>query len=288
MEQERYATAIYPTVSLMNHSCKPSVICSFVNDSNRILIRATRHIDANEPIWNCYGPHYLKMNDIERRVALDEQYHFKCKCDYCDTNSALIVDDNIFFVFKCFHCSSVCLKFGNCEQCDHVNRPDEYYRLIKTIKKVVHKPDGELEKTLNSMEKILFVDSPSQFESILSKKTRKIFKNSIDYVDYSKILDDKARLLCDKSEFKKASICLMKSIQLLRTVYAYDSGFQTDQIEIALELYKLAELLCKCGEFKSALNMANEALRIASSTFNTDTNVFRNISLLKDNISKCI
>ncbi|XP_033119372.1 SET and MYND domain-containing protein 4-like isoform X2 [Anneissia japonica] len=59
VEQKRIATAVFPTISLLNHSCNPNVIVSFKDDE--IIVRTTRTIGTEEELLHCYGPHYKHM-----------------------------------------------------------------------------------------------------------------------------------------------------------------------------------------------------------------------------------
>ncbi|KAJ9586076.1 hypothetical protein L9F63_020273, partial [Diploptera punctata] len=79
--QERIATAIYPTASMMNHSCDPSIINSFYNDI--LIVRACKDIPKEAEVFNCYGPHYRRMGQQERQDVLQLQYFFKCTCEPC-------------------------------------------------------------------------------------------------------------------------------------------------------------------------------------------------------------
>ncbi|XP_039285640.1 SET and MYND domain-containing protein 4 isoform X2 [Nilaparvata lugens] len=78
---ERAATAIYPSASMMNHSCQPNIINSFYNE--HLVVRAMCNIPRGSEVLNCYGPHYLRMNAKERRKCLREQYYFECECQHC-------------------------------------------------------------------------------------------------------------------------------------------------------------------------------------------------------------
>ncbi len=82
-EQVRYATAIYPRVSLLNHSCEPNILTSFQADSRVMVVKSSRQIPAASEISNCYGPHHLRMGVSDRRRALRDQYHFECTCAAC-------------------------------------------------------------------------------------------------------------------------------------------------------------------------------------------------------------
>ncbi|CAG2179520.1 unnamed protein product, partial [Oppiella nova] len=80
-EDKRIATAIYPTVSLMNHSCDPNVIAIY--DKKLLIVRAARGIPKGHQVVNCYGPHCKRMSTKDRRTALMDQYFFACDCSPC-------------------------------------------------------------------------------------------------------------------------------------------------------------------------------------------------------------
>ena len=54
--QYRVATAIYPSASMMNHSCDPTVINSFFGE--RLIVRAIKSVEKGGEVYNCYGPHF--------------------------------------------------------------------------------------------------------------------------------------------------------------------------------------------------------------------------------------
>ena len=76
--QFRIATAIYPSASMMNHSCDPTVINSFFNQ--RLIVRAIKPVKAGGEVYNCYGPHFRHHPLPERQENLRGQYHFTCEC----------------------------------------------------------------------------------------------------------------------------------------------------------------------------------------------------------------
>lgn len=84
MTSSRIFTAIFPKVSMLNHSCDPNICNSF--DGPFLTIYASRDIAANEEIFNCYGPNYKLMSKSERQTALKQQYCFECKCEKCSKN----------------------------------------------------------------------------------------------------------------------------------------------------------------------------------------------------------
>ena len=85
----RIATAIFPRLSLLNHSCDPNLIVSYVGTS--VTVKSTRPISAESQAFNCYGPHFVRMGGRERREALWRQYHFRCQCEKCVNEVSLFV-----------------------------------------------------------------------------------------------------------------------------------------------------------------------------------------------------
>lgn len=81
---DRLFTAIFPQISLFNHSCWPNIRNKF--ECNRLTVYATRPIQTGDEIYNCYGPNYkLMQSRDERQSALRQQYCFDCKCIKCMT-----------------------------------------------------------------------------------------------------------------------------------------------------------------------------------------------------------
>lgn len=80
----RIFTAIFPKISMLNHSCDPNIRNCF--DGAFLRIHATRDIEENEEIFNCYGPNYKLMSKMDRKIALKQQYCFDCNCPRCTSN----------------------------------------------------------------------------------------------------------------------------------------------------------------------------------------------------------
>lgn len=80
----RVFTAIFPKISLFNHSCDPNIRNYF--DGNTLTVFASRNIPNSDEIFNCYGPNYKLMCQRDRQLALSQQYCFNCQCDRCTSN----------------------------------------------------------------------------------------------------------------------------------------------------------------------------------------------------------
>ncbi|KAJ3588720.1 hypothetical protein NHX12_009574 [Muraenolepis orangiensis] len=94
----RVASALFPTLSLLNHSCRPNTSLVFsppdpaggggsVADgtprSVSLSVRAAGDITAGQEILHCYGPHSSRMPTAERQRLLLDQYYFRCLCEAC-------------------------------------------------------------------------------------------------------------------------------------------------------------------------------------------------------------
>ncbi|KAK3766180.1 hypothetical protein RRG08_025181 [Elysia crispata] len=75
------AAAIYPVLSLINHSCDPSVVRhSF---GNVCVARAIRSIKKDQELRDNYGALYPVMDLSMRQSHLQSQYFFTCQCEAC-------------------------------------------------------------------------------------------------------------------------------------------------------------------------------------------------------------
>ena len=79
--EDRIALAVYPTASLMNHSCQPNVAVSF--QGSQLTVRATEPIKAGGHISHCYGPQKGGLITPLRQQQLRHQYCFTCQCQGC-------------------------------------------------------------------------------------------------------------------------------------------------------------------------------------------------------------
>ncbi|CAJ0956926.1 unnamed protein product [Ranitomeya imitator] len=141
----RLATAIFPVLSLLNHSCDPNTSVSFQGRS--VMVRASRAIRKGEEVLHCYGPHKLRMKFEKRQTLLKDQYFFTCRCDVCTLEQTL-TDDTVTD-FCCLKCHSL-LK-GNDElhcinnSCAHRFRRDEILPRLKNLQRAVHGAQDQLQ-----------------------------------------------------------------------------------------------------------------------------------------------
>lgn len=121
------ATGLFPTVSLLNHSCISNTESFF--KGNKIHVRSFRPIQVNEEICYSYGPMFRKMTRSERMDTLQNQYYFTCSCPACDDRIIEDIENSetirpvLTEAFLCDMCqgplvinsgpSSKCLKCGD-------------------------------------------------------------------------------------------------------------------------------------------------------------------------------
>ena len=77
-------SAAYTTLSLLNHSCDPSVVRHCYRDI--CVVRALKHIRKGEEIIDNYGFLYATEEKHNRIKHLSDQYYFTCQCIPCKEN----------------------------------------------------------------------------------------------------------------------------------------------------------------------------------------------------------
>ena len=96
-------SAIYPVLSLINHSCDPSVVRHSYGEI--CVVRAIRNIPKGAEILDNYGALYPLTSCAERREKLLKQYYFMCNCLACQDDYPLYFDTpSEVPVFKCDNC----------------------------------------------------------------------------------------------------------------------------------------------------------------------------------------
>ena len=222
-EDKRIATAIYPTVSLMNHSCDPNV--SAVYDKGLLIVRAAKPIPEGQEVMNCYGPHCKRMSTKERQIALMEQYFFKCECNPCLTGK-----EDLSRALKCNHCNDAIISEDeknfcqNCKETDFdiksmVSEVERGLTLLSDGSKLIDEQNWtESEAKLLQSLRIL--------ETVLYSKNRNL----------GKVLDELSRLYSLMKNWSKAVEYCRESVDIVSEVFGETSA------ELMNELIKLSEL----------------------------------------------
>ncbi|XP_014247079.1 SET and MYND domain-containing protein 4-like isoform X1 [Cimex lectularius] len=74
--------ALYPFLSLINHSCDPNVVRT-IHDGDLAVLTAIQFIKNGEQVFDNYGYHHGIHGVDLRQESLVRQYYFVCKCRAC-------------------------------------------------------------------------------------------------------------------------------------------------------------------------------------------------------------
>ncbi|KAM3876950.1 LOW QUALITY PROTEIN: histone-lysine N-methyltransferase SMYD3 [Diretmus argenteus] len=80
-ELQEIGVGLYPSLSLLNHDCRPN--CVMVFEGTKLHLRAVQDISPNEELTISYIETVSVTTD--RRRHLEDQYHFTCHCQRCDS-----------------------------------------------------------------------------------------------------------------------------------------------------------------------------------------------------------
>jgi len=82
VDYQRVGAAMYPTTSLINHSCRPNANFFFRN--SHIVVKSNQKIAKGDQVFISYGPTVMSIRDTrKRRRELMANYGFLCKCPNC-------------------------------------------------------------------------------------------------------------------------------------------------------------------------------------------------------------
>lgn len=84
VKERPIGVAIYPTMSLLNHSCSPNIISIF--HRNKLVARSSKTLHCGTELNFCYGPSMFRMSKKDRIARLKEQYFFTCTCECCSSS----------------------------------------------------------------------------------------------------------------------------------------------------------------------------------------------------------
>lgn len=154
------ACGMFPSVSIMNHSCRPNVTNFFICDT--IVVKALEDISENEEIFNCYGIDYRGMNREQRQIACRSLYHFECKCIICSDQSKEV---EMLDSYLCPKCKGLVPEIPNvtfmfCLSCGEEYSLRPFRKINDEAQKYLESEDANqleiLLKSLKIREKILF------------------------------------------------------------------------------------------------------------------------------------
>ncbi|XP_055901234.1 SET and MYND domain-containing protein 4-like isoform X2 [Biomphalaria glabrata] len=248
-EQVRIATAIYPTASLMNHSCDPTIISSFIGDT--LIVRTVQDVNSGEEIFNCYGPHHCRMRREERQEILKSQYHFDCFCTRCSSGDSC---NERFSALKCSSCGGVLLKTNTCANCGQTLDG----QTCAELKKKLDITGALFSQGVHMMSRKQFEDAIKLLEDCLRQRQNILYQ---DHKDLALVQDALARCYASTGDFSQSADHLYSSISFARQMYGDKS------VEYSHELLKLAEVLFNAERFTECLTIAEQCLALFSSLY---------------------
>ncbi|KAF5300524.1 hypothetical protein FQA39_LY19146 [Lamprigera yunnana] len=80
-DREYAACAVYPSISMMNHSCCPNIMITYLKDV--AIVEAAEKVPKGEEVLNCYGIDFRYTNRQMRQEQCSQYYYFKCECKIC-------------------------------------------------------------------------------------------------------------------------------------------------------------------------------------------------------------
>lgn len=159
------ATAIFPHLALLNHSCDPNIGKYFVGA--KVVAVANRNIYKGEEVTENYHPFYALMEKRQRQQFLSNHYCFTCTCLACINDYPLRKNFTSCPKFLCTNCHQILRKDSFCDNCNlHVDvatlkdQLELYSGKVEEVKKNVANLSGSdlkggpLEKQLNCLQDI--------------------------------------------------------------------------------------------------------------------------------------
>ena len=160
---------LYPTCSLINHSCNPAMELIFYN--NYVAARAIRNVMAGEELTINYGCIFYVTPKEQRQMYLQSQYFFICTCEACKMQWPIKVElKSDIPILKCIECFMP-LSLGGasknptkveCRKCKLKQNPLEYIEALRMSSHVFEKALDraryfEIKNTLPVLEDHLIV-----------------------------------------------------------------------------------------------------------------------------------
>ncbi|XP_062391709.1 SET and MYND domain-containing protein 4 [Sardina pilchardus] len=269
-QEIRVATAIYPTLSLMNHACRPNTSVTFdpgyggggAPDGTSSLttsatgvsvtVRAARDLTAGDELLHCYGPHCSRMKVQERQRLLLEQYRFTCQCEACLQDLKSPPEGSLTTThYKCPICAKalqtgaggyVCVRKGCSGQLS--SREAE-----QTLQVITARLDQALE--------LLDLDRPDEALRLLQEALSRAKRHLLEtHKLQGKLSDTTARAYASMGSWCEAASHLSRSVLWVR------GQFGADSVEVGQQLFKLAQLHFNGGQAGQSLSVIAEAQRV--------------------------
>ncbi|XP_067289448.1 SET and MYND domain-containing protein 4 [Pseudorasbora parva] len=276
----RIATAIFPVLSLLNHSCSPNTSISFTVgfqtdplsqfscseghiDHPRsshcgvtVTVQASKDLAAGQEILHCYGPHCSRMEVKERQRHLLKQYFFHCNCQACRIDlleESQNAKENAAPGLKCLKCnkplqSHMDRYMCSMPSCGHEITSADVQNRLQGLRCLLDEAVHIMER--NRLDKALQIlkSASSQANSILTET----------HPLQGELADATARAYATTGEWSLAAS------HLKRSIVAVQAQFGEDSIELGRQLFKLAQLHFNARDCDAALSVFPRASKLLS------------------------
>ncbi|XP_061902921.1 SET and MYND domain-containing protein 4 isoform X2 [Entelurus aequoreus] len=249
-QEERVATALFPTLSLLNHACRPNTSLAFsVGEAPGVgvgvTVRASRGVSPGQEVTHCYGPHSSRMAARERRRLLLEQYYFLCECGACVR--AEDEHEGGTSGLMCAECkdSPLMKEAGGdlkCSSCGRLVSSSEVTRRLQDVQQ-------DLDLAVDLMER----QRPAEALVLLDKSDGTLAET---HPLQGQVADAMARAHATMGQWRRAAA------HVERSAAAIGAQFGEESVEKARQLFKLAQLHFNGAATSSALAVIPEARRL--------------------------
>ncbi|CAL8363132.1 unnamed protein product [Lota lota] len=268
-QEIRIASALFPTLSLLNHSCRPNTSLVFTPPHPgpagwaaggpprgvTLSVRAADDIAAGQEILHCYGPHSGRMPTVERQRLLLAQYYFRCQCAACSQQQKPSPSESPDLEgLQCDECRSPLERCTDgrtgfiCGQpsCGRWVCSSEVSLRLQEVR-------GHLEKAVELLER----DRPD--EALLLLKRAASHGGAMlseSHPLQGELADALARAYATLGDWRRAAGQLKRSTVAIRAQYGEQS------VELGRQLFKLAQLHFNGGDPAEALAVIPRAKRL--------------------------
>ncbi|XP_030328215.1 SET and MYND domain-containing protein 4 isoform X2 [Strigops habroptila] len=247
----RLATAFFPVLSLLNHSCWPNISVSF--SGTAATVRASQPIPSGQEVFHCYGPHRCRMRVAERQQLL-RQYFFECHCQACleelesDVNSVVAMRNS----FCCPTCQApmqgedmLCCSNEACA--------------ISVSRESLSRRLQDLQQQIKNALELLRDRKADQAIKMLQRCQMNAGNFlSPEHLLMGEMEDHLAQVYATLGKWQEAARHLQRSIEIVEMHHGPSS------VEIGHELFKLAQILFNGFAVSEALSTIQRAEEILS------------------------
>ncbi|KAG7484782.1 hypothetical protein MATL_G00054330 [Megalops atlanticus] len=263
VREVRVATAIFPTLSLLNHSCSP----------NTITVRTTQAVGAGQELLHCYGPHRSRMPVSERQRLLQEQYFFHCQCDACCQELGSEGNGQGAAAaagLRCIQCGST----PQCGTEGYLCSQSCGFRL--SLAELDHRLQ-DLQGQLDQAARLIETDRPDEALRRLQEATSRASRFLQEtHPVRGELADMSARAYAAMGDWRGAAT------QLKASMAAVQAQFGEESVEVGRQLFKLAQLHFNGGEPRAALSVIPTARRLLSLHCSPESDELEELRAMED------